>query len=207
MSPKLEAVVEYYPPDNFKAWAILQTKKYIFIRLWGQNTPEEIGSVVAQIADYNQINTNREAKKIIEKLLEAESLIVGGGIQAVDANSKIISPGCCCGLEEWSDWLKVNNKNQSLWLGHDPAPWIEYLPEADVLRIWEDGGIGSSLNNSSKKLRHIDFSMQKFKINLKQVRTELNDFVVVLGKWAKQFDELLAKDFMVKFRQDFDINQ
>lgn len=67
-------------------------------------------------------------------------MFVPGGLLARDTETGVsIPPSCCCGLEDWREWVSVPRGGQP-WLGHSPTPWIEHLDGA--VRIWPDGGMG-----------------------------------------------------------------
>ncbi|MFC6566833.1 hypothetical protein [Actinoplanes utahensis] len=47
----------------------------------------------------------------------------------------VIEPGCCAGLDEWRDWLRVPG-GAIIDLGHDPDVLIEH--RGPVVRVWQD---------------------------------------------------------------------
>jgi hypothetical protein len=201
MLPSLKAVIEYQSHKLPKLWEIVGTEKTIFIRLSKKTSLVETGSIIAQIAAYNQIpSDNLTADEFLKAVIEYENLIVGGGIQAI-SESSVISPSCCCGLEEWRNWLQLNPENTGIWLGHNPFPWIEYRSSENVMRIWSDVVNESNAN----EVFYIDFAYAHFQQCLHQVESDLNDFLQVLNNWAKPFGEKIAADLTEKFRTNFDI--
>ena len=64
-------------------------------------------------------------------------MIAPGGLRVRDTAGLTVTPGCCCGLEDWREWNQLV-PGQPLWLGHSPAPWAEHLGHA--IRVWPDGG-------------------------------------------------------------------
>ena len=62
----------------------------------------DIGLVFAQLVDYNHIE-GRDAEALQTGIIEAESLILPGGLQASFGKQET-NPSCCCGLENWRDW-------------------------------------------------------------------------------------------------------
>lgn len=131
---KLQAVVEapYYEGEFSCPWEKAEFQPFSMIRLHGEMTYPEIGLALAQLAKYNQIKLAGDRLTVLKQVVEAESLVLPGGIQVIDAQ-KTISPSCCCGLETWREWLDFLKTGKSPWLGHDPSPFVENW--GDVIRI------------------------------------------------------------------------
>lgn len=122
----MQAVIElpYYEGRFSSPWRIPDFKPFSMLRLQGEMTYPQIGLVFAQLADFNQIELANDAQVVLEQILEAEDLILPGGIQVI-SEEKVIAPSCCCGLETWREWVEFLETGESPWLGHDPSPWVE----------------------------------------------------------------------------------
>lgn len=50
---------------------------------------------------------------------EIKIAAMSGGL-LFQGNEKVITPRCCCGLEEWKQIVNDIKAEQRTWLGHDP---------------------------------------------------------------------------------------
>ncbi|MGB3627147.1 MAG: hypothetical protein WA989_15050 [Henriciella sp.] len=73
----------------------------------------------------------------IASLAARDGQVLAGGLVVRDGNF-LLEPSCCCGLEDWWHWKDMQPGEPSPWLGHDPAPWIEALPDRIILHL--EGG-------------------------------------------------------------------
>jgi hypothetical protein len=139
--PELHPVVEapWFEGAPPWPWLIANREPFSFIRLSGGMPKPEVGSVIAQLVGYNQVEAEPTVEGLLATAIVAESLVLPGGVQA-SAGEHEINPSCCCGLEEWRAWLECLESGGSPWMGHDPAPRIEWAGE--VVRVWSDGGLG-----------------------------------------------------------------
>ena len=133
-------------------------------------------------------------------MINDECLIVGGGLKIVDGKQEIF-PGCC-GLESWIEWLEISPEKYELWLGHDPKPYIEFLPEKQIYRIWADG-VGN--NEETENIVYIDSSPDELKIALEKVSQDLQNFTVVLKNWAQEIAPNQADKLVETFKTHFHI--
>jgi hypothetical protein len=123
------------------------------------------------LVEYNGIE-GRDLAALQTAILEAESLILPGGLQASLGHQQI-SPSCCCGLEGWREWEDVL-EGGFLWLGHDPAPWVEL--SSDVVRVWSDG---------TSDAFAIAFERRRFERELARASEELRAFLRRANAWAR----------------------
>ena len=138
-------------------------------------TAGDIGLVFAQLVNYNRIE-GRGIDALQAGIVEAESLILPGGLQS-SCGDQEIDPGCCCGLESWREWKQVL-EGRSPWLGHDPAPWVEL--SGSVVQVWSDGGLGEARDAFS-----IPFERQRFEAELDRAGKELRTFLTLSAAWAQ----------------------
>lgn len=103
-------------------------------------TDEEVGLFLAVLAHRLDAASRDRRDEVVDTLLAEDFLIVAGGLRLVDTvKGMVVVPGCCAGLEDWRDWVRVLTGG-ALWLGHDPGLEIEII--GDDLCVWQDGGPG-----------------------------------------------------------------
>ncbi len=200
-SIQMQAVVEapYYKDEFLCPWAVQKFKPFSMIRLWGEMTNPEIGLIFAQLAKYNGIEITNDKQAVLEQIIEAENLILPGGIQTV-SEDQVIPPSCCCGLETWREWRDFLKTGDSPWLGHDPSPWLE--SKDDVILIWSDGGM-----MPVKNAFHIDASQSDFEQALKLVEQDLQEFLFSIESWARDISFARAKELFHKFDECFNVRK
>lgn len=199
---QMQAVIEapYYEGEFFCPWKIPEFQPFSMIRLYGEMTYPEIGLIFAQLAQYNQIELSGDKQSVLKQLLEAENLVLPGGIQVVCESQNTISPSCCCGLETWREWIDFLKTGKSPWLGHDPSPWVEM--QGDVIRIWSDGGIEPVCNAF-----HINVSRAHFAKTLILVERDLQAFLFCIESWAQEIGFVESSKLSQKFDECFNIGK
>jgi hypothetical protein len=203
---QMQAVMEapHYEGEFSCPWETPKFQPFSMIRLHGKMTYQAIGLVIAQLAQYNQIELAGDKQTIFKELLEAESLILPGGIQVIDELQNTISPSCCCGLETWREWVDFPKTGETPWLGHDPSPFVENRD--NVVRIWSDGGIDYS---ESKQVNafYIDTSRDRFAKALILVEQDLQAFLFCIDSWAKEVGFAQSSKLSQKFDEYFNIKK
>ena len=176
--PELHPVVEapWFEGVPPWPWSIADCKPFSFIRLSGDMTELEVGSVMAQLVGEESEPT---IAGLVAAEIEREALSLRGGIQ-VSGRGQEINPSCCCGLEEWREWLACLTSGKSPWMGHDPTPWIEWA--GDIVRVWSDGGydLAPALDAFAIELRR-----ERLVAELGRVEQELQAFLLRVGVWAE----------------------
>jgi hypothetical protein len=183
----LEAVVEYdYDREPWTLWKRAEDSLENWLRLSGEMTLEEVGTVLCRLARYSfrcedeDIHT-LSAAAIFTHLVNAEALILQGGLRLSDtATGVTVLPGCCCGLEHWRNWWDMTEpatwNTTRLWLGHDPHAYIERLPgDGTSLRVWAD---------EQESAPHIDLSAETLPPLLHNVQRDLEGFLQRLAEWT-----------------------
>jgi hypothetical protein len=198
----LQAVIEapYFQDKFICHWDVPPFKPFSWIRLSGEMTYPEIGLVFAQLVQYNKVDLSGESYTVLKQILETESLVLPGGIQAVWAD-KVISPSCCCGLETWRDWQEFLKTGETPWLGHDPSPWLEI--RGDLIRIWSDGGLGESIKNAV----YIEIERSAFRAGIQSAEKDLQAFLFCIGSWALEVGFEQSDELFQKFDQCFHIGR
>lgn len=117
--------------------------------------------------------------ELIERIVQADSLIAPGGIRVRDTNAHLaVTPGCCCGLEGWREWDQVA-RGQSPWLGHDPMPWTEH--QGAIVRVWPDGGDAAVPPTGALP---IELPVDDLLHLIADAHKQFRDFLDLLGPWA-----------------------
>ena len=197
--PCLHAVVEvlcYEGGDRSPPWPIALSNPPWLIRLSGKVTDREVGSVFAQLVNYNHLESNGDVKELLDQVIMTSSLILPGGLQVSSDADKVINPSCCCGLEQWRDWLIFLKTGQSPWLGHDPKPWVEKV--GNLVRVWSDEGA---------RAFHIDFEYSKFESQLSKVQQDLNAFLAHIESWAARVGFPEPSKLSSKFDECFAVSR
>ena len=194
---QLRAVVEapYLPIRLVYPWAIAKIKPFSMIRLSADTNPEEIGLIILQLADYNDASISAGAQETIDQILGLERAVLSGGVQAHYEGQGTISPSCCCGLEDWHEWLDFLQTGHSPWMGHDPWPTLE--KRDNIVRICSD--------KQSRKCFFLESSYSHFKTQLKQVEKDLMAFAYCLETWAKNLEIERNQELRLKFSEWFGI--
>jgi len=178
--PELHAVVEVPLLKGPWPWPIADRKPFSFIRLSGGCTEAEVGSVIAQLVKYNLGEPESTAVGLLARVVAAQSLRLPGGVQAC-AGEREINPSCCCGLEGWRAWSECLESGPSPWMGHDPAPHIEWAGE--LVRVWSDGGQSAVADAVA-----VGFGRGRFVAELSRVERDLRAFLPRLAEWASAHD-------------------
>lgn len=197
---QLQAVIEFYgfEPEFACPWEITELAGFAWIRLSAEMAQLDIGLFFAQLAAYNQIDLSGNRVGILKEILEADSLALAGGIQAV-FEEQVISPSCCCGLEGWREWQDFLKTGETPWLGHDPSPWLEQID--GVIRIWSEGGLGDSMKNAFK----IEVERPAFERALQAVEQDLLGFRYCIESWSESIGFEQARELAEKVEQSFQI--
>ncbi|WP_436532791.1 hypothetical protein [Actinoplanes sp. HUAS TT8] len=149
-------------------------------------TSQQVGAVVWALigrsvtADDLSI-TEPDAAEAIQKYLASDDEdFAPGGLQ-VGSEVVVIDPGCCVGLDEWRDWLRVID-GEVIDLGHDPDPLIEHRGAA--VRVWKNSGQLHSGSVRDPGEPHIDISRFALPKLLNEVQQDLAGFLNALHAWV-----------------------
>ncbi|MFH8349584.1 hypothetical protein [Streptomyces sp. NPDC018045] len=194
------AVLETPDTVDFSFWPVADLPSYQFMALSSSMSPREVGSALAMLADYNSraCDDDRplmDADEAIRRLLETDKVIAPGGLRFHDTRTNVtVRPGCCCGLEDWREWLDVAD-GETLWLGHAPSPRLEHADE--VVRLWPD---------SAPSGRPIEIVAGELPRILRTVQEGLQGFLSLTKEWAARRVPTLAEDLAVRLDEDLAIS-
>jgi hypothetical protein len=197
---QLQAVIEtpYFQEEFVPPWDLKIPEPLSWIRLSGEMTEQEIGLFFAKLVQYNQLDFSGESHTVLDRILNAESLVLPGGLQAVFENQSI-NPSCCCGLETWREWQAFLTTGNSPWLGHDPSPWVE--AKNGQISIWSDSGLGESIQQAFQ----IEVPRSAFRQALQNVEQDLQNFLYCVDSWAQTIGFKSSNHLAQKINACFDI--
>lgn len=182
----LTPAVETYGIDDFDLWPIGDEPSDGCLPLRAGMTFRHLGTALAVLVRSNQVEEEdgdepgplpgTSPAAALRRLLACDGLIAPGGLQVHDtATGATIAPGCCFGLEDWREWLRLA-EGEVIWLGHSPDIHAEH--HGPLLRLW----LGSA---STVPERVIEFPRARLGGLLASVRQDLNGFLADAGDWAE----------------------
>lgn len=174
-----------------------------FLPLSGDMDVRDVDRAVAVLARYLNADEDEDETaaaqgasraRTLRRLLDRDGWVAPGGLQIRDPESGVtFTPGCCCGLESWREWLDVRN-GREIWLGHDPTAEIEHIGTRIRLR-WEAGARGGE--------HSIEFPRAELTALLPAVQQDLGGFLNGLANWAELYVPDLAQDLVARFDAEF----
>lgn len=197
----IEAVVvieKNYDESSKPFWKVLSVDSHFTnIRLYAETNLEEIGLMVFKLCipiddEISVLN----AKDALKNFVNDEGFVLSGGLIFKENGEEKFAPSCCCGLEDWDQWLDVANGETSIWNGHDPSCAVEI--NDGKIKIWQD----EELKNENPS---IEFSVEEFTEKMSQVEKDLKDFLVRLSQWTKQIEPSLEKQVVSYFAKNMNI--
>jgi hypothetical protein len=203
----IQAVVEIeaiYKHDKIKPpWTISKSDNYIsHVRLYAGIGDEEIGSVMYVACNYNSYESADEiiketAVETLRAFVSEESIVLPGGLEFKENDEVKVTPGCCCGLEDWIDWLEIKKGENNIWNGHDPFALVEN--DGQIIKIWED-------KENKNESPSIEFTVEELTNNMKIIERDLKDFLIRLAQWTKNIEPELEKQVVNYFARNMHID-
>jgi len=193
----LEALVRQLRPQEIPAWADIQPGTEAFIRLHGETSQEDVFRTLLQLLACNADEGRTSLRGAVASLLQAETVILPGGIGVRERGDLQIVPGCCCGLETWFEWRAFLTSGLSPWMGHDPLSKIERR-DHDLLITTRPG----TENECSVAMSEMDL-----KQNIARIEDDLMNFSSLLGAFLENNAPEFRQQFSVAFHRWFSIAQ
>ncbi|MFE0519021.1 hypothetical protein [Streptomyces sp. NPDC058954] len=200
----VNAVLEAPDTAAFSFWPTADLNPYHFMAVSTSMSSREVGSALAMLVGYNSRTGDKDrplsgASDAIGRLLDTDKVIAPGGLRVHDTQTKVtVQPGCCCGLEDWREWLDVTD-GESLWLGHDPSPRVEHTDR--LVRLWPDGADAQEATGQP-----IEIAVGDLPGILHSVQKELQGFLSLTRQWAMGHVPTLAEDLAAKLDEDLGIS-
>jgi hypothetical protein len=193
----IEAVIENSRFEEPLPW-VISVNETNYIRLFAGISDEEIGSVMLSACSLSSGEIIKDtAFETLKEFISDEGFILEGGLIFKENNEIKVVPGCCCGLENWHEWLGVPSGQCEIWTGHDPDSLVE-INDGNI-KIWQD-------INCKNEDQSIAFTVDEMFEKLKNVEKDLKDFLFRLSQWTrfitpefeKQVVEHFAKNMSIK---------
>jgi hypothetical protein len=190
----IEAVVEVSHPDAGAPWPTLPGAETFYVRLHAGVTDEEVGSIMLTACLYNRVEVSRDAAETLSRFIAEDGFVLPGGPRLAAGGREVV-PGCCCGLEDWHEWLEVPRGKNTVWTGHDPSPEVEYV--GDRVRVWQD--------RKSEGVGFVEFDRGEMEALLARVGSDLEGFLHRLGGWAEHLAPSLGQRVAEYFAEHMNI--
>lgn len=176
----MDAVVETCEAREFALWPVSDPADGRLLRLSGELSSPQVGTVMAVLTGYNNRPRRRSERHtmdglaMVNRLVTAECVVAPGGLRVRDTDSGVtVEPGCCFGLENWRDWQGLL-EGEEPWLGHDPGPRVEHV--GATIRMWPDA--------ARQEGRPIEIPRERLRELLSSVQDDLTGFLKCVERWA-----------------------
>ncbi|MFI6274991.1 hypothetical protein [Streptomyces sp. NPDC050988] len=198
----MDAVLETHLTADFALWPVAELPPDRLLVLSGELSPHEIGTAMAVLTTYNKGRRERRPRapkdslEQVGRLVATECVVAPGGLRIRDTATGVTAvPGCCCGLENWREWLDLTNGDEP-WLGHDPWPRIEHA--GAIARLWPDGDRPEGLP--------IELPLAQLPEQLGLVRERLAGFLRAVEAWATSYAPSIADAVVAKLDEDLAVS-
>jgi hypothetical protein len=192
MNKTIKAVFEVGNIEDNSPWIISKNDSR-YIRVYAEISDKEIGSVM--LAACNNL-IGQTASETLEAFVSDEGFILAGGLLFKENNEVKVVPNCCCGLEDWYQWLTVPNGRVDIWTGHDPESLIEI--KDGKIKIWQD-------RETKDENKLIEFTVDELIEALRNVEKDLKDFLFRLAQWTKYIEPTFEKKVVYHFAKNMHI--
>ncbi|MFG2722795.1 hypothetical protein ACGFW5_31530 [Streptomyces sp. NPDC048416] len=198
----MDAVLETYEATDFALWPVADPSSDRLLVLSGELSERETGTAMAVLTGCNAGDQESTAAAVEDRvarqvghLVTSDAVIAPGGLRLRDTTTGVTAPpGCCCGLEDWRDWLGLLNGEQP-WLGHDPSPRVEHIGTS--LRLWPDG--------ERPQGPHIVVPPGQLPELLCSVQQRLSGFLACVAAWADRHAPALSAAVVARLDADLAI--
>ena len=93
---------------------VLELDDFTFLHLSGDLSPTDLNAFLRRWAEYNQ---GDELSALLHT--EDDMTLLPGGVRATRPSGAAVTPGCCCGLDEWRSWIGLLDRDLTIT---DPLP-------------------------------------------------------------------------------------
>jgi hypothetical protein len=165
-------------------------------------TLSQVGTVVWMLIA-NSVDAASSAAGAIEDYLNCEEDAFAQGGLRLSGGDVVIDPGCCTGIGEWRDWLRILD-GQVIDLGHDPWPLVEH--RGPLVRVWADEDPFSPAGPRPPDGPHIDLPRDALPGLLRGVQEDLAGFLSAVRPWASDIRADLAEPLALALDQCLQIS-
>jgi hypothetical protein len=178
-------------------WPVAAGNPYTFEPLIASSL-ESMGIFMAALFRYYGEDRECSVDQLLDSLrnLEDPLVVAPGGFQATDGDMVVI-PGCCCGLEGWTEWREFLVNGTPPWLGNDPWPRVEFVNGS--VHLWRDAPDKAP----RESLRSISVSREKFEAALALAETQLCNFFTAIPRWFESVQRADETDVIGTIRESF----
>ena len=149
--------------------------------------------LVAQCDYMEESFSPSNPQSAVDFLVSLDEAVLGGGLIAIKGKFRLY-PGCCCGIETWSEWKEIKPDGASPWLGHDPDAWIDTSLQDAVLH-----------NGLESEVRSLEVSYQEIESALYRTERDLREFLVGLQNWLVEVSVTNAEELPAKISEWYKI--
>jgi hypothetical protein len=201
----LEPVIDTATAAGFALWPAAAPAHASMLHVSANMSVQEVGAVMAALHPHGLEDAKdgpSEITSVLRAIAETECLMVPGGLLARDTETGVrIPPSCCCGLEDWREWVSVPSGGQP-WLGHSPAPWVEHRD--GTVRVWPDGGMGEGRPAAD---RAITAPLNAVATQLHTAHQDLRGFLDATSQWVQDLAPTVSSELVAKLDESFQITQ
>lgn len=80
----------------------------------------DVAAVARALCVENRVLPRASAEETFADLLEVQALSLPGGMSFLVDGARVVTPGCCVGVESWRGWSDLLDDGSPPWGGHDP---------------------------------------------------------------------------------------
>ncbi len=195
---RMEIVMEGPYERPAVPWPVADVPAFQFLQLWGGAAPDVVGLAVAHGIQYNEVSVEGTARDVLRRMANAEAWGLPGGVRLTDGSGNDVSPGCCSGVENWREWLELED-GVSPWMGHDPDGWVEERREGFLVC---SGRLGDGLPDPPVVETCVLIPRADLPRLLAGLQHDMRSFAERVGEWAVRLDpeagERLARQFVAQ---------
>jgi hypothetical protein len=197
LNKSIEAIVDIGSFEDISSPWIVSKAEFFDVRIYAGISDEEIGSVMLLACRLSSEEIVKEtALETLEAFVSDEGFVLEGGLLFKEEDEIKVGPGCCSGLEDWSDWFGVSHGKVDIWTGHDPQSLVEI--NDGVIKIWND-------RETKDEKQSIEFTVDEIIEKLQNVEKDMKDFLYRLGQWTKEIEPELEKQVVSHFAKNMNI--
>jgi hypothetical protein len=176
-------------------WPVSPCKPFTFLPL-DAASPESAGTFMAALYGYYGKDHARSVDGLLVALRDTDGMCAPGGLLAANGEL-VVSPGCCCGIESWTEWRHFLETGASPWMGHDPWPYAERV-DGNVL-LWSD----KSDREAGEGVPPVKATVAEFESALTAAETQVRSFFAALPQWFESMQRADATDVIERIQESF----